>query len=172
MDTARPLTLLGWKHETEFWDKTIPEPNTGCWLWMGYYNDWGYGRWFKDGEQHRTHRIAYALTHGTVPSDKVVCHRCDNPPCCNPAHLFLGTHDDNRADMRRKGRAQWQQVGWTDRLPRGAARPGARLNDDTVRSIRRRAASGESFVDIAASLDVSRTTILKVVHRVTWKHVA
>ena len=90
-----------------FWDRCIPEPNTGCWLWMDCAHEFGYGLLKIGGRKGpvvRAHRYAWELHNGPIPRGLFVCHRCDNPPCCNPAHLFLGTNADNVRDMRRKGR--------------------------------------------------------------------
>lgn len=71
-----------------------------CWEWKGKRYPSGYGRHSK----FYAHRVAYELVHGPIPAGMFVCHRCDNPPCCNPAHLFLGTPEDNAKDRERKGR--------------------------------------------------------------------
>ncbi len=81
-----------------------PMPN-GCIEWQGYKNEFGYGRRRFRGFKNLVHREVYALTHHTtIPFGLIVCHTCDNPPCINPAHLFLGTHKDNCQDAIKKGR--------------------------------------------------------------------
>jgi hypothetical protein len=83
-------------------------PNGGpeaCWLWTGSQDGNGYGKMKVDGGIcGRSHRLAYFLAHGVDPADKMVCHTCDNPPCCNPDHLWLGTNSDNQKDCELKGR--------------------------------------------------------------------
>jgi len=78
-----------------------------CWLWTGCVTTFGYGfyRWKKPNKMVHTHRIAWELEHGPIPEGMHVLHKCDVRPCCNPAHLWLGTHQENMADMRAKGRA-------------------------------------------------------------------
>jgi hypothetical protein len=75
-----------------------------CWPWTGQIGENGYGKVKNSPEHVQAHRLAWAVHHGTIPKGLFVLHRCDNPPCCNPRHLFLGTHLDNMRDMREKQR--------------------------------------------------------------------
>ena len=84
---------------------TYLEPNTGCWLWERYCDPNGYGRIGKPVEgETLLHRLSWVRYRGPIPDDLLVLHRCDTPSCCNPAHLFLGTHQDNSDDKHNKGR--------------------------------------------------------------------
>lgn len=85
-----------------FW-KVRVEP-TGCWIFAGYISHLGYGQLYAEGRLELAHRWAWKLTHGDIPDGLFVCHRCDNKPCINPEHLFLGTTQDNTADKVAKGR--------------------------------------------------------------------
>lgn len=84
----------------------IPEPNSGCWLWLRVLNkkDDGYGTLRLNGICQSAHRVSWVLHRGTIPEGLWVLHRCDVPSCVNPDHLFLGTHQDNVDDKMRKGR--------------------------------------------------------------------
>lgn len=99
-----------------FWDKTEPEPNSGCWLWTGALKPEGYGTFNFQKKWYRAHRLAWELEIGPIPDGLCVLHKCDVPSCVNPDHLFLGTKADNTADMCRKGRhvgnrkLTWEQV--------------------------------------------------------------
>jgi hypothetical protein len=93
------------QYKAIFYNKSYPEPNTGCWLWCGFYDDDGYGVM-----SHRTgfktaHRYSYFIHNGDFDRKLNVLHKCDNPCCVNPDHLFLGTQTDNNMDKVKKGRA-------------------------------------------------------------------
>jgi hypothetical protein len=91
--------------ETRLWEKVQKEPNGGCWLWTGGTTNGGYGViGVGRGRLHRAHRISWEIANGPIPDGLKVLHRCDNPPCVNPAHLFLGTQVDNMRDCAAKGR--------------------------------------------------------------------
>ena len=133
-----------------------------CWSWTGALNNRGYGVIVAclDYRRHRmlTHRAAYIVRHGAILNGLCVLHRCDNPPCCNPAHLFLGTQADNIHDMIAKGREGF----------RGERQRHAKLTDEIVRNIR---ASTETQSMMSRRLGVSRRTIGDVLAGMTWKHV-
>ncbi|MCK5614319.1 HNH endonuclease [Candidatus Pacearchaeota archaeon] len=84
-------------------DKCV-RTDSGCWEWSGATNKDGYGVTRYDGVSQLAHRAAYIWLNGSIPNDMCVCHNCDNPKCINPAHLFIGTQQDNMDDMAKKGR--------------------------------------------------------------------
>src|SRR5947209_19812053 len=101
MPTAEPL-------DVRFWRRVVVAGADDCWVWTGARSKSGYGRIGADRPRRvlQAHRVAYELTNGVhLPPEDCVLHRCDNPPCCNPAHLFLGDRAVNNADMDAKGRA-------------------------------------------------------------------
>jgi hypothetical protein len=88
-----------------FWHKVDRSNGAdGCWNWTVGGHDFGYGEFIIGGRKVRSHRWSYELAHGPIPQGLFVCHKCDNPKCCNPAHLFLGEAIDNILDMKSKGR--------------------------------------------------------------------
>lgn len=92
-----------WFTTAQLLERTIPEPNSGCWIWLGSLDRKGYGR---IGGHTLAHRRIYSELVGAIPSGLCLCHRCDTPACVNPEHFFLGTRADNNFDMFRKGRAR------------------------------------------------------------------
>jgi hypothetical protein len=122
-----------------------------CWLWTAARDRYGYGRIGVGGARNidKAHRVSYRLYVGPIPDGLCVLHRCDNPPCVNPRHLFLGTKGDNQRDMARKGRARGSHP--------------ARITSADVPGIRERFARGERQRMIAADYGVTQGYISKVV---------
>lgn len=156
-----------------FWSKVdrTHGPDS-CWEWTAARVQ-GYGQFcVRDHKPTRAHRVAWLLVNGEIPSGLFVCHRCDNPPCVNPAHLFLGTPQDNMADMLAKGR---KATGWhllhPERIPRGEANHYAKLTTANVIEIRGVASNTERDLRFAERFNVSLHTIRSVRARKTWRHV-
>jgi hypothetical protein len=84
-------------------------PTTQCWEWQAGLTEKGYGNFAVDGHPHKAHRVSYEQFNGRIPDGMMVCHKCDNPVCINPTHLFAGEPLDNVRDMIAKGRAAWQR---------------------------------------------------------------
>lgn len=134
-----------------------------CWPWTGRDRK-GYGYIYLLGREVRATRISWLLTYGTISSDLSACHRCDNPACVNPNHLFMGTHQENMDDMRDKGRRA--------PAPVGQDHPMAKLTDNDIRAIRLLLADGVSQVEIARRFTVTPSTISWIASRKHWAHVA
>lgn len=100
--------ILTEEETKRFWLKTRWNPWNGCLEWTAGKYATGYGKFHVKRVATGAHRVAWTLANGQIPDGLLVCHRCDNPPCLNVDHLFLGTHADNHADMEAKGRGQWQ----------------------------------------------------------------
>ena len=142
----------------------LKREGSGCWEWPGAVCYKGYGVIGEYGKLHRTHRLSYEHFKGSIPDGMLVCHTCDNPPCCNPSHLFLGTNLDNMADMRRKGRGYVPKVGL------GSKHPLARLNEAEVLEIRALIDKGWPCREIAPLYGVHRTTISSIKFGQSWHH--
>lgn len=150
--------ILGHRHRRQqslvefFWTKVrILADLDLCWEWQGYLKKDGYGYVMgDDGKNLLAHRVAYELSYGEMIKGLLVCHKCDNPKCCNPNHLFLGTHQDNMDDMVRKGRsARGKGKTW-------------KLSSDDVKVIRSRLDNGDRSIDIARDFSVGKRTIIRI----------
>ncbi len=143
-------------HQIHLFERHIKQDcKGGCWNWTASKSKKGYGRIRIARQNYQSHRVAWAL----------VLHRCDNPSCVNPKHLFLGTPLDNMNDMKSKGRARHRSPHWTKN-------PAVRLTPEKVADIRTRyARGGVSTISLAADFSVSISTINHVIRRMIWKHV-
>lgn len=148
--------------ERRFWSKVDRSGGPdACWPWIASRLVDGYGQFFCCGTMRRAHRIAWMLFAGVLPEELCVLHRCDNPPCVNPAHLFLGTVVENNSDMTRKGRGVFLF---------GSANGSALLTEDVVLDIRREWATGISPRRIAARRGIGYTTVYDIVRGRRWGH--
>lgn len=148
--------------KTRFFAKVVKTP--GCWLWSGAKLESGYGVFKGDG-MRLAHRISWAMHNGAIPNGLFVLHKCDNPSCVNPDHLFMGTHTDNMQDMLKKGRKSLVRKT-------GEQNGNSILNAAQVVEIRKIAAAKTMpHRAIAAQYGVSIHLIRKVVYREVWKHI-
>jgi hypothetical protein len=143
-----------------------------CWEWTGSRARFGYGRFnlrhydqpsAKNGYAVQAHRLSWEFAHGPIPPGLWVLHRCDNPPCVRPDHLFLGTVGDNVRDAVAKGRLTYEWVA--------GRQPKAKLTPDQVRLIRALSESGTSRNELARLFGVTPGTVRLLVQRRTWKDV-
>lgn len=185
----------------DFWKKVdrngpVPEhcPELGpCWIWTGGKKRKGYGAVSYHGKTDRSHRLAWRLTNGPIPPETpCVLHRCDNPPCCNPSHLFLGDNAANTRDMVAKGRhrvltgdAHYSRIH-PEKMARGdrngqrtrpecsarGSRHGKAVNtEEGIREIRRRSAAGQTGRQIARDLGLTATNVSQILCGHIWRHV-
>lgn len=141
---------------SQFWSEV--NKSDGCWEWAGDRDRDGYGR-FSKGQ--RAHRYSWVLHFAPIPKGLCVLHRCDNPSCVRPEHLFLGTNADNTADKVAKGRAQ-----------RGEQHGMAKLSELDIRRIRARYKEGGISQSLLAShYNVDQTMISAIVNYRNWKHI-
>lgn len=172
---TRPIPMRFWPH--------VQKSDT-CWEWTAGRNEHGYGRLYYKGKMTLAHRVSWELHNGSVPDGKFVLHHCDNPPCVNPAHLWIGDHTDNARDMAAKGRQVFQQH--PERAPRGErnrnhthpetirhgeVHPRAKLTNQDVLAIRSLRQTGRAMNSLAIEYGVTEATIKRIVYRKGWKHI-
>jgi hypothetical protein len=174
----RPVPL-----HLRFWTKVDKSGANGCWIWTAARSSHGYGK--IGGPSRRilkAHRVAWELVHGSIPEGFLVCHHCDNPPCVNPDHLYLGTHKDNSRDMVVRGRAKRYQgpppTGdrhgsrtMPHRVARGSRNGFSKLTERDAQWVWALRALGYQYAEIAAVFGVSTATVSRILRRKNWTHV-
>jgi hypothetical protein len=147
-----------------FWSKVHIGNPDDCWEWQAGRNKDGYGHFFVSPQLRgqRANRVAWELTNGPIPKGLDVLHTCDNPPCCNPAHLFLGTHLDNMHDRDNKGRLVIPDNS-------GESNGIARLTEPQIIEIRRLyGAKTYNQYQLADMFGVSQVQISRIVNGKRW----
>lgn len=147
--------------EERFWQKVNKKSNDECWEWIGSKLKKGYGSFDSRCGEGRAHRVSWMLHYGKIPDGMLVCHKCDNPICVNPNHLFLGTPKDNTKDMLNKHR---------DGLI-GIKNGQSKLNPEKVLISRRLRKIGWTYKKIADMFNVNDVTIYYAVNKITWRHI-
>ena len=140
-----------------FWSFIDKKGEDECWTWKGAKLTNGYGAFSVGIKRISAHRFSWNLHFGEIPKGMVVCHKCDNPPCANPNHLFIGTDAENQRDKKEKGRAA-----------RGEANNKAKLTEDDVREIRLMINQGLSSRVIASKFNVRHAAILTIKNGKNW----
>jgi HNH endonuclease len=142
-----------------FWNKV--DKTNDCWVWTASCNELGYGHFGVKRKINLAHRVSWVIHNGQIPNGMLVCHRCDNPPCVRPDHLFLGTNADNSRDsVAKKRRARHI----------GTKNGSNKLTEDQIREIRKSYKNGEvTFQDLADKFNVSNGHISRIVHKQSWK---
>lgn len=159
----RPIPAMSKADKTRFHSLVSVRGPDECWPWLGPTNPHrgNYGRFWIRRVDYRVNRLAFWLHYGVDPGEYDVCHTCDNPPCCNPNHLFKGTRADNLADMRAK-----------QRHATGERHGIAKLTIQQVREIRQRYIPRKvSMYKLADEYGVSEMTINNIIHGKIWRHV-
>lgn len=171
-------SLRGEPLNRRFWSRVRITP--GCWDWLGPVTADGYGRLFGVDKEARAHRLSFEMHVGPIPEGLFVLHKCDNPPCCNPDHLFLGTTLDNARDCIAKGRSNVAARSGTnhwmrnrpDLIARGSRMGRSHLTEAMVAEIRARfVAGGVTQRDLARQFQVGHKNLNLIVKGKTWKHV-
>ncbi len=163
-----------------FWSRVDRSGEPGaCWPWIGPRDRDGYGLFrapkATGRPTRRAHREAYELARGPIPDGHVIRHACDNPPCCNPAHLRTGTGLDNARDMVDRGRSlagdRNPNVANVGGRPRGSRNGNSKLTEEGVAAIKGRLAAGEPHARIATDFGVTPGAIWFIAKGRNWTHV-
>lgn len=136
----------------------VKETAQGCWEWQMYRNPAGYGQLRVNRKAWLVHRFVYHHCVENVPDGLVVMHSCDNPSCCRPRHLQLGTHNHNQQDKILKGKGNG-----------GESNGRAKLTQLQIEEIRTRVAAGEKQIHLAAEFQVNRSCVSKIVSKTNWR---
>ncbi len=153
--------MMDEKDLQKFWSKVDKSAgDEGCWNWTAAKSR-GYGRFVNQRKPKLCHRITYSLMVGD-PSGKFVCHKCDNPACVNPKHLFLGSQSDNMADMAKKGRRKGKLIG--------EKHPLALVSDEVALEIKKATLSGDAARKIANQFGVSINTVTNIRRGKSYPH--
>lgn len=159
--------------EQRFLEKVAIGDGNECWVWTAATNGVGYGKMslgLAQGDAYRligAHRASWMIFRGCIPAGQLVLHHCDNPPCVNPDHLFLGGKSENAIDMVRKNRHK--AAVRPDTVSRGEANGRAKLNIEQVRVIRSRLAAGETIAHIARVFAVSESLVRAIAQGRLWR---
>lgn len=147
-----------------FWSSIERDTDSGCWIWKAWLRPDGYGLFSIKGKAYRASRISWQIANGDIPKGLCVLHNCpqgDNPACINPAHLFLGTRQENTKDMLRKNRSA-----------KGEAHSHAKLTEKEVREIRQLYATGTfSQEELGNAYGVRAPLVSRIVSRKIWRHI-
>lgn len=144
----------------------IPYVGTPCWIWIAGKNDKGYGGFSIQRRNRIAPRVSWIIHNGPIPEGMLICHKCDNPPCVNPDHLFIGTRVDNSRDMVQKGR-YW--TGGRPPLKRGATNGNSKITQDIVDQLRALHATGQYTQRALAKIfSICQTQVRNIVNLKQW----
>ncbi len=186
-DKPTPIPSLSEKDIARFHSRIKRGSPNECWPWR---TGTKHARFYAQGAKLNAHRVAYFLATGIDPGKALICHSCDFPPCCNPAHLHPGTNLTNMQEAAERGRMchgeRWHSIftdlssrsgdnHWARAHPemtkKGEAHPKAKLTPDQVIDIRRRRAEGERLISLANKFNISIPAVYSIVTRKNWKHI-
>lgn len=150
------------------WRFIEPEPNSGCWLWAGGFDNRGrpfkpYGRIWVEGKTLNAHRVSWELINGQIPDGMIICHKCDTPLCVNPSHLFLGTAKENTQDMISKGRDYSTRAS-----RRGESSNFNKLSSEQVLAIYKDTRTQSA---IAKDYGITQSAVSRIKLKKVWAHI-
>ncbi len=150
--------------KARFWAKVDIQSMNECWEWQAYCKKAGYGQFKLYGKHKGAHRVSWMIVNGEISDNMFVLHKCDNPSCVNPTHLFLGTPADNMQDMISKARTSYISRNAGEKHPR------SKLTRQDVFEIRTLAKTMNRY-EIAKMYDVKYSQISNIINRISWTHI-
>lgn len=165
MDIVRLINgvAIDGKFIRDFWKRVKRDPETGCWNWIYSTGSAGYGHFRRKDKFLKAHRVSWTLRNGEIPEGMCICHHCDNKKCVRPSHLFMGTHADNMADKKQKGRTNSHSM-------QGEKNPDAKLTKEQVIEIRKLYdGGGYTMMAISELYPVGKEQIRNIALRLKWK---
>ena len=167
-------TKIEWTDEIKkrFWKKI--NKTKDCWIWKEGCFINGYGQFRVGTKKMKAHRVVFMMINGEIPKNKIICHKCDNPKCVNPQHLFLGTHKDNALDSKNKGRRAFGLRHGTYTKPhtrcKGEKNGSAKLTKENVIAIRLQ--HKNTSVDVLSkNFKISKSQIRNIINYRAWRHI-
>ncbi len=149
--------------QERFNEKWKLDKRSGCHVWKASTRGKGYGQFKLNYKNTSAHRVAYELAYGPIPESMHVCHKCDNPPCVNPKHLWLGTNEENIEDKSNKGRYN---------AARGSDNGSAKVTEKMAIKIRWLYSTGKhTQTRLATRFNISRGAVGQLIRKETWKHI-
>lgn len=153
--------MISFRHKKVFRESINKIPR-GCWEWVGHRFWSGYGRIYIKPKYRRAHRVSWEIKHGEIPKGMCVCHKCDNPACVRPSHLFLATHAENMIDKKNKNRAYRMK---------GVEHHQCKLTEKQVREIRKKYVPYKMSTNKLGKIyGVSKATIQAIISSKSWTH--
>lgn len=149
-----------------FW--SYVDKTKDCWNWTSGLFRGGYGQFRVGKKKVKAHRFSWIINGGFIPRNYIILHKCDNPCCVKPTHLFLGTHKANAIDRGKKGRAALNNL----QAKRGEENGSSKLDTATVKAVRHlREYYGYSFKLLSIAFSISQSQIANIIHRRSWRHI-
>lgn len=142
-----------------------------CWEWTAYKNRKGYGTVYNDGSVTLAHRLIYTLVIGPIPDGKLACHKCDNPGCVNPFHIFIGDNLMNNLDMVLKGRYNRARNMTYNKFRRGENHTNAKLTDTDIRLIRKDKET-MTYEELSLKHHIAQGHLHRIVNGQSWRHIS
>lgn len=169
-----PIPELTERDKARFWAKVDVRGKDECWEWIAAGADFGYGIFRIGSKKYYSHRVSWVLERGLIPEDILVLHECDNPPCCNPIHFFLGTQKINIHDAMKKRRLACGDRNGARIHPgarRGDRNGNSKLTKFKVLEMRKLYSEGETQVSIAKYFEIGQSHVSRIVNKKNWDHV-